>query len=65
MRKPTHHEIAVDVTQFILNGGTITTEKTSKRKTKAPASGKQKHYFGWKAPINRPNQMWDNIPTKL
>lgn len=65
MSKLTHLEVANDVAAFLAAGGTITTAKTSKRKMKAPARGKEKLSFGWKAPVNRPSQMWDNIPTKL
>jgi len=58
-------ETAALVQEFLKSGGKITTVATVKHKAKASVNGKQKIRHGWKAPINRPSQMWDNIPTKL
>ena len=64
MKTVTHIEVANDVAKFLENGGTIITAKTTKRKVRMPAKGKEKHFFGWKAPKARPAVMWDGIETK-
>lgn len=64
MKTVTHLEVANDVAQFLAAGGTITTAKTSKRKTRMTATGKQKVTMTWRAPKFRPAVMWDGIETK-
>jgi len=59
------NKTAMDIQQYLSNGGTIITEKAYNPRKKNPANGKQKHYFTSIAPKKRPSQMYDFIETKL
>lgn len=65
MKTKTHADVAADVSAFLASGGKVTECKTSRRKVRMEAKGKQKLSFGWAAPKNRPCVMWDNIETKI
>lgn len=65
MKTKTHADVAADVSAFLASGGKVTECKTSRRKVRMEAKGKQKLSFGWAAPKNRPSMMYDSIETKL
>lgn len=65
MKTVNHETVAADVAEFLATGGRVTVCKTSRRKVRMEAKGKQKLSFGWSAPKNRPCVMWDNIETKV
>lgn len=58
------NQLNIDLEKFKETHSTVLITNR-KRKVKYPASGKQKKNHYYSAPINRPTQNWDLIPTKL